>query len=51
MISRPTGIGVRDGTAVTQGVERPEQGTVVEDAAAAAWHGQGIGPERAVAAL
>ena len=41
MISRPTSIGVRDATAVTQGTEWPEQGTVVEDAAAAAvaWPG------------
>jgi hypothetical protein len=37
-----------DATAVTQGVERPEQGTVVEDAAAAAvaWSKR-FEPERA----
>jgi hypothetical protein len=37
MISRPASIGARDATAATQCVERPEQGTVVEDAAAVAW--------------
>jgi hypothetical protein len=49
MLSRPTNIGVRDATAVTQGIERQSRAPWSHMPRPRLWHGQGIEPERAVA--